>query len=254
MNYTDPSYPAYPPQYYKDPKNALWFVLGGAFMIFCAVMWDVVYVMLYGSVLHRLLSQAYMADGIRLIEQLVLVAFGICCIVFHENRRVLAYFCMVLACFNLFLVTWCLVSGGYTVSAYLAYGAIALIWAFTAALILLNVRRPGRRVALLVPALLVVLFFLAIFIIEGSVIVYDTLLRHEALDLGDSMLFLYYPLLSIAQGFVIVAAFIPNKASVRMTIPNPSNAPFENRTKVPFGTPDSTDISNAARPFSGTNG
>ena len=23
MNYTDPSYPAYPPQYYKDPKNAL---------------------------------------------------------------------------------------------------------------------------------------------------------------------------------------------------------------------------------------
>ena len=118
MNYTDPSYPAYPPQYYKDPKNALWFVLGGAFMIFCAVMWDVVYVMLYGSVLHRLLSQAYMADGIRLIEQLVLVAFGICCIVFHENRRVLAYFCMVLSCFNLFLVTWCLVSGGYTVSAY----------------------------------------------------------------------------------------------------------------------------------------
>ena len=100
MNYTDPSYPAYPPQNYARPKkkNELWFVLAGVFLILNALLLEVIRVLQYiyfDVPLSYLFVFSDWKSILILTEKLVLIALGVCCIVFRKNHAVFAVRCFM---------------------------------------------------------------------------------------------------------------------------------------------------------------
>lgn len=169
MNYTDPSYPAYPPQNYARPKkkNELWFVLAGVFLILNTLL-NILPAFL------SLLSYPNVENIALFVEQLVFLALGVCCIAFRKNHGVLAAFCIVLACIDLLLLV-------LYATIRIEYGFTMFIWAFMAALILVNARRSGRGVALLVIASLFVLLSTGLFVYECVYVISSYLLRSTSL-------------------------------------------------------------------------
>lgn len=221
MNYTDPSYPTYPPQNYARPKkkNELWFVLAGVFLILSTLL-NILPAFL------SLLSYSNMENIALFVEQLVFLALGVCCIVFRKNHGVLAAFCIVLACIDLLLLV-------LYATIRIEYGFTMFIWAFMAALILVNARRSGRGVALLVIASLFVLLSTGLFVYECVYVISSYLLRSTSLTPWVGLTILSRLNMVFAQVFLIVAAFMPNKTPIRPNIPFQSNAPFGNVSPMP---------------------
>ena len=231
MNYANPPYPqnppypGYPPQNYTRPKkkNELWFVLAGVFLILSTLL-NILPAFL------SLLSYSNMENIALFVEQLVFLALGICCIVFRKNHGVLAAFCIVLACIDLLLLAQCLL---YVSPIRIEYGFTMFIWAFTAALILVNVRRSGRGIALLVIASLFVLLSTGLFVYECVYVISSYLLGSTRLTPWVGLTILSRLNIVFAQVFLIVAAFMLNKTPIRPNIPFQSNAPFGNVPPMP---------------------
>ena len=221
MNYTDPSYPAYPPQNYARPKkkNELWFVLAGVFLILNTLL-NILPAFL------SLLSYPNVENIALFVEQLVFLALGVCCIAFRKNHGVLAAFCIVLACIDLLLLV-------LYATIRIEYGFTMFIWAFMAALILVNARRSGRGVALLVIASLFVLLSTGLFVYECVYVISSFLLGSTRLTPLVGLAILSRLNMVFAQVFLIVAAFMPNKTPIRPNIPFQSNAPFGNVPPMP---------------------
>ena len=222
MNYANPlysqnpPYPGYPPQNYARPKkkNELWFVLAGVFLILNTLL-NILPAFL------SLLSYPNVENIALFVEQLVFLALGVCCIAFRKNHGVLAAFCIVLACIDLLLLV-------LYATIRIEYGFTMFIWAFMAALILVNARRSGRGVALLVIASLFVLLSTGLFVYECVYVISSYLLRSTSLTPWVGLTILSRLNMVFAQVFLIVAAFMPNKTPIRPNIPFQSNAPFGN--------------------------
>ena len=227
MNYANPPYPqnppypAYPPQNYARPKkkNELWFVLAGVFLILNTLL-NILPAFL------SLLSYPNVENIALFVEQLVFLALGVCCIAFRKNHGVLAAFCIVLACIDLLLLV-------LYATIRIEYGFTMFIWAFMAALILVNARRSGRGVALLVIASLFVLLSTGLFVYECVYVISSYLLRLTSLTPWVGLTILSRLNMVFAQVFLIVAAFMPNKTPIRPNIPFQSNAPFGNVSPMP---------------------
>lgn len=227
MNYANPPYPqnppypGYPPQNYARPKkkNELWFVLAGVFLILNTLL-NILPAFL------SLLSYPNVENIALFVEQLVFLALGVCCIVFRKNHGVLAAFCIVLACIDLLLLV-------LYATIRIEYGFTMFIWAFMAALILVNARRSGRGVALLVIASLFVLLSTGLFVYECVYVISSYLLRSTRLTPWVGLTILSRLNMVFAQVFLIVAAFMPNKTPIRPNIPFQSNAPFGNVSPMP---------------------
>ncbi len=189
-----------------------------------------------------LLSYSNMENIALFVEQLVFLALGICCIVFRKNHGVLAAFCIVLACIDLLLLAQCLL---YVSPIRIEYGFTMFIWAFTAALILVNVRRSGRGIALLVIASLFVLLSTGLFVYECVYVISSCLLRATRLTPLVGLTILSRLNMVFAQVFLIVAAFMPNKTPIRPNIPFQSNAPFGNVSPMPPYAQSSTPMNQA---------
>lgn len=227
MNYANPPYPqnppypAYPPQNYARPKkkNELWFVLAGV----CLILNTLLNIL---PAFLSLLSYPNVENIALFVEQLVFLALGVCCIVFRKNHGVLAAFCIVLACIDLLLLV-------LYATIRIEYGFTMFIWAFMAALILVNARRSGRGVALLVIASLFVLLSTGLFVYECVYVISSYLLRSTRLTPWVGLTILSRLNMVFAQVFLIVAAFMPNKTPIRPNIPFQSNAPFGNVSPMP---------------------
>lgn len=227
MNYANPPYPqnppypGYPPQNYARPKkkNELWFVLAGVFLILNTLL-NILPAFL------SLLSYPNVENIALFVEQLVFLALGVCCIAFRKNHGVLAAFCIVLACIDLLLLV-------LYATIRIEYGFTMFIWAFMAALILVNARRSGRGVALLVIASLFVLLSTGLFVYECVYVISSYLLRSTSLTPWVGLTILSRLNMVFAQVFLIVAAFMPNKTPIRPNIPFQSNAPFGNVSPMP---------------------
>lgn len=227
MNYANPPYPQNPPypgyplQNYARPKkkNELWFVLAGVFLILNTLL-NILPAFL------SLLSYPNVENIALFVEQLVFLALGVCCIVFRKNHGVLAAFCIVLACIDLLLLV-------LYATIRIEYGFTMFIWAFMAALILVNARRSGRGVALLVIASLFVLLSTGLFVYECVYVISSYLLRSTRLTPWVGLTILSRLNMVFAQVFLIVAAFMPNKTPIRPNIPFQSNAPFGNVSPMP---------------------
>ena len=227
MNYANPlysqnpPYPGYPPQNYARPKkkNELWFVLAGVFLILNTLL-NILPAFL------SLLSYPNVENIALFVEQLVFLALGVCCIAFRKNHGVLAAFCIVLACIDLLLLV-------LYATIRIEYGFTMFIWAFMAALILVNARRSGRGVALLVIASLFVLLSTGLFVYECVYVISSFLLGSTRLTPLVGLAILSRLNMVFAQVFLIVAAFMPNKTPIRPNIPFQSNAPFGNVSPMP---------------------
>ena len=162
MNYANPPYPqnppypGYPPQNYARPKkkNELWFVLAGVCLILNALLLEVIRVLQYiyfDVPLSYLFVFSDWKSILILTEKLVLIALGVCCIVFRKNHAVFAVLYGFLSLTELiYLIDICNASYVFDIFTYCAYLLTAFIWVSIMALAFLNLHEAGHGVGVFI--------------------------------------------------------------------------------------------------------
>lgn len=226
MNYTDPSYPAYPPQNYARPKkkNELWFVLAGVFLILYAVVFELSQMAYYaekGRTLSEVFSGYSAENWVSLAGRVILLVFGAICMAFRRNHGVLVTFSGVLA-FTELCTLICSFSEIFTKNGSFWYYYLIwfvrselsiLIWFFLAVLIFKNLHQREHGTAFFFIALCLIMVYAGVELNRYT----DSFGNYLSFDDFPPYTYwltvLSYVNLFAAQVLLIFAAYMPNKVT-----------------------------------------
>ena len=226
MNYTDPPYPAYPPQYYARPKkkNELWFVLAGVFLILYVVVFELSQLASYaedGRTLAEVFSRYSVENWVSLAGRVILLVFGAICMAFRRNHGVLVTFSGVLA-FTELCTLICSFSEIFTKNGSFWYYYLTwfvrselsiLIWFFLAVLIFKNLHQREHGTAFFFIALCLIMVYAGVELNRYT----DSFGNYLSFD--DFPPYTYWLAvlscvnLFAAQMLLIFAAYMPNKVT-----------------------------------------
>lgn len=226
MNYTDPSYPAYPPQNYARPKkkNELWFVLAGVFLILYVVVFELSQLASYaekGRTLSEVFSGYSAENWVSLAGRVILLVFGAICMAFRRNHGVLVTFSGVLA-FTELCTLICSFSEIFTKNGSFWYYYLIwfvrselsiLIWFFLAVLIFKNLHQREHGTAFFFIALCLIMVYAGVELNRYT----DSFGNYLSFDDFPPYTYwltvLSYVNLFAAQVLLIFAAYMPNKVT-----------------------------------------